>query len=54
VVELTKKLEDVDIIPLKNILNIKQNDISYLTDQDVNNIIDFRDEYIPGKKVSII
>jgi len=53
-VGLTEKRDDIDIIPLKNILNVKENNVIYLTNQDVNNLIGFRDEYVPGKKVSMI
>lgn len=53
-IELKGKREDVNIIPLQNILNLKQNNIVYLTEQDIDDITNFRDEYISGKKVSII
>ena len=53
-IELIEKRKDINIIPLKNILNIKNNRVIYLTKQDVDDIIDFSDEYIPGKKVSTI
>lgn len=53
-IELSEKRDDIDIVPLKNILNIKQNNVIYLTKQDVDSITAFRDEYVPGKKVSTI
>lgn len=53
-IELNEKREDVDIIPLQNILNIKQNNVVYLTEQDIENLTNFRDEYVLGKKVSIV
>lgn len=53
-IELIEKRDDVNIIPLKDILNINQNRVIYLTKQDVDTIINSRDEYVPGKKVSVI
>ena len=48
------KREDVEIIPLSKILNIKGNGVSILSQNDVDNILNFKEEFILGKKISII
>lgn len=53
-VEILSQLKNIDIIPLNSVLNIKQNKVTYLGLQDINNIVDFKEEFIYGKKTSII
>ena len=53
-IEKTNQREDVDIIPLSEILNLKQNRIEFICLDDIDNLVDFKSEYIPGKKHSII
>lgn len=53
-IKKSNKREDMNIIPLSKILNIKDNERTILSMEDIDNIINFKEEYIPGKKKSII
>lgn len=48
------KREDVEIVPLSKILNIKGNGVAILSKNDVDDLLDFKGEFIPGKKISVI
>lgn len=52
--QVLNKRADVQIIPLSIMLNIKGNGVAILTQNDVDSLLDFKEEYIPGKKLSII
>ena len=53
-IKVLNKREDVEIIPLSKILNIKGNGVSILSQSDVDELLHFKEEFIPGKKISII
>ena len=53
-IQMSNQTKNIDIVPLKDILNIKYNKATYLSLQDINNIVDFKGEFVPGKKTSII
>lgn len=53
-VKITNQKEDVDIVPLNNILNIKGNDRTLICLEDIDNIVNYKKEFILGQKNSII
>lgn len=53
-VEMLEQSKNIEVIPLNILLNISKNKMTYLSFQDIDSIVNFRWEYIPGKKNSII
>ena len=51
---MTNKRADVNVIPLSEILNIKNSHVAILCLEDIDNLIGFKEQYIPEKKHSII
>ena len=51
---VTNKRKDMDIIPLNEILRINGNSNIFLNLDDVNNLVDYKGEFVKGKKNSII
>lgn len=52
--QVLNTMEDIEIISLSKILNIKGNGVSILSKNDIDNLLDFKQEFIPGKKISVI
>lgn len=53
-IKTSDKKEYINIIPLSEILNIKDDKITTLCMEDIDNIVNFKEEFIPDKKKSII
>ena len=53
-VKFSNKRSDIDILPLSSILNIKGTDVTFICLEDIDNIINFKPEFISSKKISVI
>lgn len=53
-VEISNNSGDIDIIPLGKVLNIKGNSETLISLEDIDNLVNFKEEFIPGKKTSVI
>lgn len=53
-VKFCNKRSDIDILPLSSILNIKGTDVTFICLDDIDNIINFKSEFISSKKISVI
>ena len=51
---MTSIKSNTNIIRLSKVLNIKNNKVIMLSLEDINNLIDFKEQYIKGEKHSII
>jgi hypothetical protein len=54
ITDYAEKNEEVYIQPLSELLNIDSNRITYLNSEDIDVIVGFKGEYIPGKRISLI
>ena len=53
-VDYAEKNKEINIQPLCKLLNINDNSVSYLGNEDIDTIIEYRGDYVSGKKTSII
>ena len=53
-VKFCNKRSDIEILPLSSILNIKGTDVTFICLEDIDDIINFKPEFISSKKISVI
>lgn len=52
--KVLNKKEDIEITPLSKLLKVKGNRCALLSLNDIDSLLEFKEEFIPGKKISII